>query len=109
MDLQAKREAGAMVLTITGRLDAATSTEYESRFDSLGAINEALVVVDFDKLDHISSAGLRALLVTARKLRSNGGQISFANIRGAVKEVFDISGVATVFQMHDSLAAALFK
>ena len=65
------------------------------------------LVVDFEQLDYISSAGLRGLLVTAKLLKAKGGQVRFANVKGTVKEVFDISGFGSIFQMDDTVAAAL--
>ena len=109
MDIQTQKEANAMVVTITGRLDAVTAPGYEKKLNELIAGDETCFVVDFAKLDYISSAGLRALLATAKRLKVKGGKISFANISGSVKEVFDISGFGSIFQMHDSLADALAK
>lgn len=107
MDIQTKKEANAIVVTITGRLDAVTAPEYERQFNEMIASGETRFVVDFEKLEYISSAGLRALLATAKRLKGSGGQVCFANISGMVKEVFNISGFGTIFQMHDSVHGAL--
>lgn len=109
MEIQTRKEANATVVTIAGRLDAVTAPEYEKRLNELIAGEEAGFVVDFEGLDYISSAGLRALLATAKKLKVKGGQIRFANVKGTVKEVFDISGFGSIFQMDDSVAASLVK
>jgi stage II sporulation protein AA (anti-sigma F factor antagonist) len=45
--------------------------------------------------------------VTAKLLKAKQGKVRFANVRGAVKEVFDISGFGSIFQMDDSVAASL--
>lgn len=107
MDIQVRKEANATVITIAGRMDAVTAPEYEKVLKPLIDDGVTGFVVDFKGLDYISSAGLRALLATAKLLKSKGGQIRFANIAGTVKEVFDISGFGSIFQMHDSVAAAL--
>jgi anti-anti-sigma factor len=109
MEIQTKKEASAIVVTITGRLDAVTAPEYEKKLNELIAAEETCFVVDFEQLNYISSAGLRALLATAKRLKVLGGHIRFANVKGTVKEVFDISGFGTIFQMDDSVAAALAK
>ncbi|MDD2736858.1 MAG: STAS domain-containing protein [Desulfuromonadaceae bacterium] len=109
MEMQILKDAHATVVTITGRLDAVTAPEYEKRLNDLIAGEETGFVVDFEGLDYISSAGLRVLLATAKKLKVKGGQVRFANVRGTVKEVFDISGFGSIFQMDDSVAAALAK
>ena len=66
-------------------------------------------VVDFDGLDYISSAGLLGLLVTAKQLKGKGEQVRFANFKGTVKEVFDISGFGAIFQMDYTVEASLSK
>lgn len=107
MDILTTKEAKASVLTITGRMDAVTAPEFEKVIKQLIEEGSTAFVVDFKGLDYISSAGLRALLATAKLLKGKNGQIRFANITGTVKEVFDISGFGSIFQMHDSVAAAL--
>jgi len=88
-------------------MDAVTAPEFEKVIKQLIEEGNKGFVVDFKGLDYISSAGLRALLATAKLLKGKGGQIRFANITGTVKEVFDISGFGSIFQMHDSVAAAV--
>lgn len=107
MDIQTKKEANAVIVTITGRLDAVTAPEYEKKLTEMIAAEEIRFVIDFEKLDYISSAGLRALLAIAKRLKAKDGKIRFANVKGTAKEVFDISGFGSIFQMDDSVAAAL--
>ncbi len=107
MNMQTKKETNATVVTLTGRLDAVTAPEYEKKLNELIAGAEARFVFDFDQLDYISSAGLRVLLSTAKRLKGKGGLMRFANVKGAIKEVFDISGFGSIFQMDDSVDAAL--
>ena len=107
MNIQTSKEASAMVIKVTGRLDAVTAPEYEQQFTSLITAGETRFVVDFEKLEYISSAGLRVLLSTAKQTKAKNGHIHLANIGGAVKEVFDISGFGSIFPMHESVASAL--
>jgi stage II sporulation protein AA (anti-sigma F factor antagonist) len=107
MEMQTKKEANATVVAISGRMDAVTAPEYEKCINALVTEGESSFVIDFTSLDYISSAGLRALLATAKKLKVSSGQIHFACLTGTVKEVFDISGFASIFKMHDSVSAAL--
>ena len=109
MEIHTKKEANATVITITGRLDAVTAPEYEKTVNELINAGEIKLVVDFDALEYISSAGLRGLLVTAKQLKGKGGQVRCANVRGTVREVFDISGFGSIFQMDDSVADSLAK
>lgn len=107
MDFQTRKEAAGTVVAIGGRLDAVTAPDYEKQMHGLIDGGDTRFVVDMERLDYISSAGLRGLLVTAKLLKTKGGQLRFANVRGNVRAVFDMSGFAAMFQMDDSVAAAL--
>jgi len=107
MDLQTRIENNAIVVTISGRLDAVTAPEYEKRIRELIDSGNNYFVVDFEQLDYISSAGLRALLLMAKLLKEKGGKVCLANVKGNVRSVFDMSGFTTIFKMEDSIATAL--
>lgn len=109
MDVQTRKEIQAVVVTLTGRLDAVTAAEYARRMNDLTREGETTFVVDLGGLDYISSAGLRELLVTAKLLKGTGGKIRLANVTGMVKDVFDISGFASIFQIDDSVGEALAR
>mgnify|MGYP000854514564 FL=1 len=107
MTIQTIKESSATVVTISGRMDAMTAPEYEKTLNEFIASGETSFIVDFQGLDYISSAGLRALLATAKLLKTKGGQILLSNVQGTVREVFDISGFGTIFKIKDSVADAL--
>jgi len=107
VEFQARKEAGGVVITLGGRLDAVTVPDYEKRVHELIDGGDTCFVIDFERLDYISSAGLRGLLVTARVLKAKGGQLRFANVQGGVRAVFDISGFGSMFQVDESVTAAL--
>lgn len=102
----AKKES-AVVLTVKGRLDAATAPEFITSCDCLIAAGDTCLIADLGQLEYISSAGLRSILATAKKLKGLQGQISFCNLSGMVKDVFNISGFTTMFTIYDTLNEAL--
>jgi anti-anti-sigma factor len=107
MDLQTRTENNAIVITISGRLDAVTAPEYEKSIRELIGGGNNFFVVDFEPLDYISSAGLRALLLMAKLLKEKGGKVCFANVKGNVRSVFDMSGFSALFKIESSVAEAL--
>ncbi len=68
---------------------------------------EVNFIVDFEELDYISSAGLRSILVTAKKLKSTNGKLLLTKLKDVVKEVFEISGFSKIIPIYDSMDAAL--
>jgi stage II sporulation protein AA (anti-sigma F factor antagonist) len=107
MEIQTSKGSTGMVVSVIGKLDAVTASDYEQKLNSLIADGETKFVVDFEKLDYISSAGLRAILATAKRIKAKSGKIVMANVSGTVKEVFDISGFGSIFPMYSSVASAL--
>ncbi|SFM34207.1 STAS domain-containing protein [Nitrosomonas communis] len=107
MDLQTKKENNAIVVTISGRLDAVTTPEYEKKIRELIDSGDIYFVVDFDQVDYISSAGLRGLLLMAKLLNAKGGRLCLANVKGNVRSVFGMCGFNTVFKIGNSVAEAL--
>lgn len=107
MDIQTRKESGATVVAVSGRMDAVTAPDYEKQLGVMMDGGEKRFVIDFGQLDYISSAGLRALLATGKKIKSLGGGMLLANVGGAVRDVFTISGFGSIFPMHDSVQSAL--
>ena len=107
MDLQTRIENNAIVVSISGRLDAVTAPEYEKIIRETIDSGHIYFVVDFEQLDYISSAGLRALLLMAKLLKEKSGKVCFANVQGNVRSVFDMSGFTDLFKMENSVAEAL--
>ena len=68
---------------------------------------EKKILVHFGKLDYISSAGLRILLIAAKQLKAAGGELRLCCLNEVVKEVFDISGFTTIFNVFGSETEAL--
>jgi anti-anti-sigma factor len=107
MQIFTSKEKDNLVMEIQGRLDAVTSAKLEQECQVLIDQGEKALVMDLGGVDYISSAGLRAILILARKLNGNGGQIRFCCLKGMVQEVFSISGFNSLFPVFPSLTEAL--
>jgi len=107
MVIETVKETKATLLWITGRIDAITAPEFETTMNELLAAGETVFVIDFGRVDFISSAGLRSLLATAKLLAGRDGQLHLVNLSETVHKVISISGLSTIFQIHPSTAAAL--
>jgi len=109
MEMRTRKENNAAVVSLAGKMDATTAPEYEKGLVQLIAAGELRLVVDFQGVEYISSAGLRSILATAKILKGKAGRILFANVRGTVREVFDISGFDSIFKLYESVDAALVE
>lgn len=97
----------ATVLSIAGKLDTHTSAEAQDRIFDIIDGGATAVIVDLDQLEYISSIGFRVLLMAAKRLQGDGGILRLCGINGNVKEVFDISGFASIFDIQDDRESAL--
>lgn len=107
MEIVKRKEKDALVVSLKGRLDAVTSPVLEKDLTELMAGAENTLVVDLGDLDYISSAGLRVLLATTKKLKGKQGKLLLASLKNVVKEVFEISGFSAIIPIYDSVDAAL--
>lgn len=107
MQIVVSNENNITLLTFDGRLDTQTAPEAQTLLTEAIAGEGKRVVIDFDQLDYISSAGLRILLIAAKQLKASQGEIRICNLNQVVQEVFDISGFSSIFQVFGSKADAL--
>lgn len=101
----------AMVVEVTGRMDATSASLFEAHCDDVIAKGFTKLVLDFEDLEYLSSAGLRSILSLLKKVKPLGGKIVISGAKGTAKEIFDISGFTSMFPMADDLekAAKLVK
>jgi anti-anti-sigma factor len=106
VDIRKETINGVSVLAPVGRIDSNSAREVEELLLPLFDAG-APVLVDFGELTYISSAGLRVLLLAARRSKATGIPLSLAGMSKPVDEVFRISGFAKLFRIHTDRAAAL--
>lgn len=107
MEINIKEVNGVNIVEFTGNLDTNTAPEAESRINGLLDGGASRVLVNFENLNYISSAGLRVLLATAKKMMVSGGSLKICSLNSTVQEVFDISGFSTILSLADNEADAL--
>ncbi len=99
----------ALVVKVNGRMDAVTAPEFEKTVSLWIDKGENCFVIDLSSLEYISSAGLRSILVVAKKLKAINGQILLAAMEASVNEVFTISGFNSIIPIHDTVQAAILQ
>ena len=107
MEIAELKSQGVMILGLKGRLDASNANTVEQKVLGLIDAGENRWVIDLGQLDYISSAGLRVLLMAAKRLRTGGGKIALASLQDHVKEVFDIAGFSAIFAIYANRDAAI--
>ena len=96
MKITQRTEGQSTTISPEGRIDTVTAPELEEAMSNVPG-DVASLTFDFAKVEYISSAGLRVLLVAQKNMMKAGASMSIANVASAVKEVFDITGFSTIF------------
>ena len=87
-----RMEKGALIISLEGRLDTLSSPGFEAELVPLLADAESLTI-DFEKLEYISSAGLRVLLMAAQVLEEKGaGMVRVVNSNDTIRNIFVMAG-----------------
>ena len=89
MDITYRTDKDILYIAVEGRIDASNAAEAEEKIFNIKNNNPGKhIVVDADKLEYISSAGLRVIL----KLRKEEPKLAIINVASDVYEVFDMTG-----------------
>ena len=87
-----------LTIALEGRLDTTTAPELETELKaSLGSVDS--LILDLNKLEYISSAGLRVLL-SAQKIMSQKGGLKVTHVNEIVQEVFEVTGFADILDIE---------
>jgi anti-anti-sigma factor len=97
----------AVVVSAQGRITATTAPDFESRLADPLEKDQQVLIIDMSGIDYISSAGLRVILLTAKKLKAQQGDLLLAALQSAVKEIFEMSGFLSIFKTFDTVEDAL--
>lgn len=89
MKIEKKLDGNTLVFALDGRLDTTTAPELENEIGDLDGVEE--LIFDMEKLEYISSAGLRVIL-KAQKIMNEKGSMKLKNVGESIMEVFEITG-----------------
>lgn len=109
MNVRETTDNGVTIVEVSGRLDSSSAPDIVERLQTIVSAQPA-VIIDLASLDYISSAGLRVLLLAAKKAEATHHAFVLAGLLPGVKHVFDVtgfSGFCTVFNDRQAALASL--
>lgn len=107
MDIESESHGQVLLLRPDGRLDTETAGELELALHDAFESGRRHFVLDLSRISYVSSAGLRVLLALAKKLDGDIGTLRLAALNASVKQVFDIAGFTSLFDIRANHKAAL--
>lgn len=94
MQIIKEQNGSNLIVSLVGRLDTTTAPELESELNaSLDDVTD--LELDFEKLEYVSSAGLRVLLAAQKKMNTKG-TMKVKNVSADIMEVFEITGFSDI-------------
>ena len=97
MEISTNLNGGTLTINVSGRLDNTTAPELDAQKDNFNGITS--LILDFNGLEYVSSAGLRVLL-TFQKIMNNQGSMVVKNVSADVMEIIDITGFSDILTIE---------
>lgn len=95
-----------LIISPEGRLDSNTSAAFEKQVLEVLAGGAKSVLMDFSQIDYMSSAGLRVVLLAAKRLKAGGGKLVICGLSASITEVFRVSGFLAALNVVSDLSSA---
>jgi anti-anti-sigma factor len=107
MKIAHQEKDGVICFQIEGRLDAESAPEAETTVKSVLKQGNQRLLFDLSRMDYISSAGLRVILLAVKELRNKQGKVVLCGLTPYVKEIFDVSNFSSIIPITDSVETGL--
>ncbi len=92
------REGDELTIKLSGGIDTNTASQLEKEvYDDLKVVKK--ITLDCKELTYLSSAGIRVMIMMKRVLGEHDGELVILNVEGGVKEVFNVTGLSTSFDI----------
>lgn len=95
------------IMEIEGRIDAHTAAKVEEELQNLKEKNIVKIIVDFEKVNYISSGGLRVFLTALKWTRAQSGDLKLVNLAPNVEKIFKLAGFTRLFNILNDCESAL--
>ncbi len=98
MTINKSKNGADLTIALEGRLDTMTSPELEADLDSsLEGVQN--LTFDLEKLDYVSSAGLRVLLSAQKRMTGQGG-MKVTHVNDVIMEIFEVTGFSEILTIE---------
>lgn len=96
-----------IILRLEGRIDASSSPLLEKKIDSLLAENRTVLLLDLQRVDYLSSAGLRLFLSATKKLKAKKGELILFSVGEEANEIIKMAGFDRILHICSNEKEAL--
>ncbi len=107
MNIEPTELEKAVLLKITGRMDAENAHEFEEACNRWITQGTKHLIADLDGLQYVSSMGLRCFLSVAQKLQSASGSLILCGLHGLPRQVFEMTRLIGLFPVFETTQQAV--
>lgn len=101
MNIQVEEHGDIVVVKLIGRLDSFTSPKVDSQLRAI-SVQHKKIVLNFNDLDYISSAGIRVVLSLSKQLEANEGKLVICCVSEDILEIIKLTGFDQVLKIYNS-------
>lgn len=102
MNIQTQKKSKWLVLYIEGRLDVLLSQKLEETVHDQISKGEFFILFNLEKVEYMSSSGLRVFISAMRKLKEKDGEIALCNMNASVRKILKIVDLEGMFKIYTS-------
>ncbi|HKE24802.1 MAG TPA: STAS domain-containing protein [Bryobacteraceae bacterium] len=107
MKIEITNLAKAVLLKVSGRMDAENADEFRSACEGSIAGGARHIIAELDELQYVSSMGLRAFVFAAQALEARSGSLILCGLRGVPRQVFEMTNLLSVFPVFETRGDAI--
>ncbi len=107
LTIETEEKPPVTLLRLDGRLDATSAPNLEAELNTHLEKEGSKLLLDFSRIDYLSSAGMRLLLSATKKAKSAGGVIAFCSLNDDVMEIIKMAGFERILQIYSTELEAL--
>jgi anti-sigma B factor antagonist len=107
MKLTHDKKGENLIITIKGRLDAATAPAADDAIKKIMEEDHRRVLFNLNDLEYLSSGGLRVILGVSKALKRKEGKLVLCSLHHFVKEIFEVSGFDSLIPVQDTVESGI--
>ena len=106
MKLQCEAFGKIQIVHLTGRIDSTTAETFGHEMGAIIANGNRQLLLDFTLVPYINSAGLRVILVVAKRLKNPGDRCVFCGMADEVLKIFELAGFTRILEIYPTVEDA---
>ena len=106
MNINVREENGARIFALDGRLELTTGKELKEKIKVFCDSGISRIHLNMEQVEFINSSGLGALISAMKEIRLVKGRLTLSNLAPYVREIFDNTQLAHIFEIHETEQAA---